>query len=330
MRYNAIVISSGHGKYVAGASGVLGSEVAEARRVVDRVAAELADRGVGVKVFHDNTSHDQNTNLQTIVDYHNAHIRNLDVSVHFNAYVETTGPRGTEVLYVTQAELAADVSAAIAACGFIDRGAKEDERGLYFLNNTAMPAILIEVCFVDSVADADAYHSQFDEICKAIADTLAGTEVEAPDEPDEPDPADVLLHLRGKVSSFGGPADEGVAADEGLAFIQKVSQAPHLFLAHQPPDTTGLARRLDPTALYVACRWDYDVTPRDMLLEEMALVRVPATGKALVAHPADWGPHHTTDRVADLSPGLMDALGLSTDDEVEVIFPASAVRPLTA
>ena len=329
MRYKAIVISSGHGKHVAGASGILGAEVAEARRVVDRVAAELADRGVAVKVFHDNTSHDVNTNLGTIVSYHNSQVRELDVSVHFNAYVETTGPRGTECLYVTQEELSADVSAAIAACGFIDRGAKEDERGLYFLNNTKMPAILIEVCFVDSVADADAYHSQFDEICKAIADTLAGTAAEAP-EPGEPDPADVLLHLRGKASSFGGPADEGVAPDEPLAFIQKVSDAPHLFLAHQPPDTTGLARRLDPTALYVACRWDYDVTPRDMLLEEMALVRAVATGKALVAHPADWGPHHTTDRVADLSPGLMDALGLDTDDEVEVIFPASAVRPLTA
>ena len=327
MRYNAIVISSGHGKHVAGASGILGDEVTEARKVVDRVAAELADRGVGVKVFHDNTSHDQNTNLETIVAYHNSQVRDLDCSIHFNAYVETTAPRGTECFFGSPEELAADVSAAIASCGFIDRGAKDGD-DLYFCNNTRMPAILIEVCFVDSVADADAYHSQFDEICIAIANTLAGTAAEAP-EP-EPEPADVLLHVRGKVSSFGGPADEGVAFDEDLAFIQKVSDAPHLFLAHQPPDTTGLARRLDPTALYVACRWDYDVTPRDMLLEEMALVRAVATGKALVAHPADWGPHHTTDRVADLSPGLMDALGLDTDDEVEVIFPASAVRPLTS
>ena len=93
MRYNAIVISSGHGKFVAGASGILGDEVTEARKVTDRVAAELADRGVGVKVFHDNTSHDQNTNLETIVAYHNAHIRDLDVSIHFNAYVETTSAR---------------------------------------------------------------------------------------------------------------------------------------------------------------------------------------------------------------------------------------------
>ena len=115
-----------------------------------------------------------------------------------------------------------------------------------------------------------------------------------------------------------------------LAFIQKVSDAPHLFLAHQPPDTTGLARRLDPTALYVACRWDYDVTPRDMLLEEMALVRAVATGKALVAHPADWGPHVRHRPRGRSQSGAYGRARPRTDDEVEVIFPASAVRPLTA
>jgi hypothetical protein len=38
---------------------------------------------------------------------------------------------------------------------------------------------------------------------------------------------------------------------------------------------------------------------------------------------ADWGPHEDTDRVADLSPALMEALDLTTDDEVEIIYPAS-------
>ena len=123
MTYGRIVISSGHGLYVRGASGIL-DEVDEARRVVDRVAAELRDRGVDVMVFHDDTSHSRNENLDTIVNYHNAQTRDLDVSVHFNAYVETAKPMGVEVLYVTQSKLAGQVSAAIAACGFIDRGAK--------------------------------------------------------------------------------------------------------------------------------------------------------------------------------------------------------------
>jgi N-acetylmuramoyl-L-alanine amidase len=39
-----------------------------------------------------------------------------------------------------------------------------------------MPAILIEVCFVDSEADVALYGEQFDEICKAIANVLAGRE----------------------------------------------------------------------------------------------------------------------------------------------------------
>ena len=81
------------------------------------------------------------------------------------------------------------------------------------------------------------------------------------------------MEVAGKVSWFGGPDDEGVAPDEGLAFIYKVEDAPYLFLDEQPEGTTGLARRLDPEVFYVACRWDYDDTPREMLLENQASVR---------------------------------------------------------
>ena len=111
----------------------------------------------------------------------------------------------------------------------------------------------------------------------------------------------------------------GVSPNEGLAFIYNVEDAPHLFLPYQPKGTTGLARRLNPFVHYVACRWDYEVTPKEMLLEKLALVR--AKGIELKTFCADWGPHVDTGRVADLSPGLMEDLGISTDDEVEVIFP---------
>jgi hypothetical protein len=140
--------------------------------------------------------------------------------------------------------------------------------------------------------------------------------------PIPPPPSDVLFAVRGKCSWFGGPDDTGVKPDEGLAFISKVSQAPELFLAQQPPGTTGLARRLDPEVHYIACRWDYTRTPRDMLLSEIALVKAPSTVLDLECFPADWGPNEKTGRVADLSPGALEALGIDTDDEVEVIFPA--------
>ena len=173
MPYDRIVISSGHGLLVRGASGIL-DEVDEARRVVEAVAGKLAARDVDVFTFHDDTSTSQNQNLETIVAYHNSKERDLDVSVHFNCYEQTSDPRGTEVLYVTQAALAGEMSAAIADAGdFIDRGGKK-QTDLYFLNNTEMPAILIETCFVDSSADAALYEANFDVICESIAEVLGG------------------------------------------------------------------------------------------------------------------------------------------------------------
>jgi hypothetical protein len=47
-------------------------------------------------------------------------------------------------------------------------------------------------------------------------------------------------------------------------------------------------------------------------------VRAVKTGREAVATPADWGPHEDTGRVADISPGLMEQLGIQTDDEVEI------------
>jgi N-acetylmuramoyl-L-alanine amidase len=181
MPYSSVVISSGHGKLVRGASGVI-DEVDEARRVVERVAQMLEDRDVDVVVYHDNTSTSQSENLNSIVAFHNSCDRDLDISVHFNAYVETDKPMGTEVLYVTQASLAGEVSRAIAEAGdFIDRGAKK-RTDLAFLNGTDMPSILIETCFVDSTADASSYEANFEAICDAIA-TVIGGEGEVAEKP---------------------------------------------------------------------------------------------------------------------------------------------------
>ena len=131
----------------------------------------------------------------------------------------------------------------------------------------------------------------------------------------------------GKCSTFGGPDDEGVDPDEGLAFIYAYDDAPYLFLPEQPEGTTGLARRLDPQAPYIACRWDYAVHPKSMLVNHamhQAMVRAKGKGGWFFALPVDWGPHEDTGRVADISPGLMRSLGIKTDDEIEVMYPISA------
>jgi hypothetical protein len=188
---NSIVISSGHGLYVRGASGYC-DEVNEARRIVDRVTEMLKSANVQVTKFHDNTSHSQSENLSTITNFHNAQpSHTYDVSVHLNAYSSTTKPMGVEVLWVTQEDFADRMSEAIAAAGhFIDRGPKY-KSDLAFLNNTRAKSILIETMFCDSRADTDLLNQHFEDICRAIAETLAGVSIDEqpPDEIEMPPPS---------------------------------------------------------------------------------------------------------------------------------------------
>jgi len=320
-----VCLSSGHGKYVRGASGYI-DEVDEARLVVESVADALRESGVEVKTYHDDVSTSQSENLDRIVDWHNSQTRDLDASLHFNAYQTTSKPMGCEVLYVssTGMEIADEVVDRICdVSGLINRGPKK-RTDLAFLNGTEEPAILIETCFVDSKADVDIYYEYYDVICGAIADAISGEDHGEPIPPEPPEPpSSVLFAAKGTCSTFGGPDDTGVSPSEGLAFFYEVDDAPWLFLKDQPPSTTGLARRMDPAVFFIACRWDYDVTSKEMLGHsgQMAMVTNPKTGVQRLALPADWGPHGDTKRVADLSPGLADSLGVGTDDQVEVTYP---------
>jgi hypothetical protein len=147
-------------------------------------------------------------------------------------------------------------------------------------------------------------------------------------------PEEILFRVEGKMSTFGGPHDLGMSPDEGLALFTKADlQNPkyaYLFLPAPPPGTSGLGRRLNPDQYYFACRWNYAETSREFLRRALARVENPANGRAVDARPVDWGPHPSTGRVADLSPGLAAALGLDTDDVVRITISARraiAVKP---
>jgi N-acetylmuramoyl-L-alanine amidase len=178
MSVKRVVISSGHSKFVSGAVGLI-NEVTEARRVVSAIAQHLTAAGLQVVTFNDDVSKTQAANLNAIVNFHNRQNRDLDVSVHFNAHVRTEQPRGVEVLHKTQGALAAKVSHAISnASGLIDRSAKV-RSNLSFLNRTRKPAILLEICFVDSATDVRLYRAHFEAICRAAAEAISGKIVTA-------------------------------------------------------------------------------------------------------------------------------------------------------
>lgn len=177
-----LAMSSGHGLKVRGASGIL-DEVDEARKAVDRTAELMSDYGVGVVTFHDDTSTSQDENLDTIVRWHNDQDRDLDVSFHLNCYDGSA--HGTEVLYLTQYDVAKSVCDAIcAAGGFTNRGPKQ-RTNLAFLNGTDMPAILLELCFVDSSVDANLWKANWEKICQALANLAAEEDELEPVLPEE-------------------------------------------------------------------------------------------------------------------------------------------------
>jgi hypothetical protein len=135
--------------------------------------------------------------------------------------------------------------------------------------------------------------------------------------------------LSGRMSHFGGPEDTGMTPSEGLAILsdsdlQKFSA---YFLPQQPLGTTGLGRRLNPNAFYIACRWNYDATSKDFLKTIKVKVTNPSNGRSAFAQPVDWGPNERTGRIADLSPGLERNLGLVTDQECKVLVPLPSDAP---
>lgn len=174
MAVHEIELHPGHWKHTgSGANGIL-NEVTEARNVTKRVYEILKASKIPCTYFEDNTSTNQRDNLSMLVNHHNQDTNGLVTSIHFNSSGATTSKGiGVEVLYRTQKELAINLSKAISdASGLINRGAKYRDN-LAVLNNSKEPAIIIEVCFVNSVVDAAIYRRDFEKICDAIANQLA-------------------------------------------------------------------------------------------------------------------------------------------------------------
>ena len=167
-----IAIAGGHSALARGASGYLDEYDCD-RAFVAHLIDAFDAQGWGVTDCSNEES-DVSAELREECRIANASGADLFIAVHFNA----GGGSGTEVWHYpgSSAEgYARDVSRELAAAlGLPNRGAKSTT-GLYVLNHTSMPAILIEVCFVDTEADADAWHAtSWDDLCGAVVRGLGG------------------------------------------------------------------------------------------------------------------------------------------------------------
>lgn len=168
-------------------------EVDEDRKVADSVARHL--RAAGQKVTEviskESTSR---ADLHYITQKANASGAERFVSIHFNAFDGKA--EGVEVLYNPNSktgwskETAKKLSAALAKLlGIKDRGAKA-RTNLWVLNQTVMPAVLIETLFGDHAGDVGRYRKVGPEaIGKCIAEVLVGKSVAAAKPAAKPTPA---------------------------------------------------------------------------------------------------------------------------------------------
>ena len=182
MRIN---VHAGHnpaGKVACGAVGLI-NESTENRRVKDEVISQLRQLGHTVYDCTVDNGTGQKDVLNKIVAKCNAHVVDLDVSIHFNAGAKDERGNGkttgVEVFVYSAASkakaFAEKVCRAIAGIGFRSRGVKIST-ALAVLRNTKSPAMLIECCFVDDRDDVQLY--DYRSMASAIVLGMTGQRVQ--------------------------------------------------------------------------------------------------------------------------------------------------------
>ena len=162
-----MILNAGHTKSGAG-SGAVGylNESTETRKVVSWIKNYLEGKGHEVVVANVDKAQSQSAYLYEVARKANKHKdADLFVSIHLNA----GGGQGCEC-YTWKGK---KMSQAVGICeelskyGFVNRGVK-DGSGLYVIKKTTMPAVLVEVCFVDSMGDCSRYKRLGSKVAQAI------------------------------------------------------------------------------------------------------------------------------------------------------------------
>ena len=177
MKEIILAIDIGHNvSYDTGAVGIRKEDDLN-RLVGNALISKLRERGIKVVNCTPNTAKSLNDSLYQRVITANNSGATLFVSIHHNA---CPGGYGSEVLCIKnnyQGGLSRKVGEAIlnelSSLGLKNRGVK-DRRDLYVINNTSMPALIVECAFVDSSSDMKNYNPErtaaaiYKGICKVF------------------------------------------------------------------------------------------------------------------------------------------------------------------
>ena len=170
-----VVLDAGHGGGNPGATYNGRQEKDDALALVLAIGPILEANGVDV--YYTRTSDIYESPYQKAMEANNIGA-DYFVSIHRNSSPYPNQYTGIESLvynlYSEAARLAYNINAQLEQIGFVNHGVNE-RPNLIVLNSTQMPAVLVEVGFINTDADNQLFDERFDDIAQAIADGILET-----------------------------------------------------------------------------------------------------------------------------------------------------------
>lgn len=170
-----VVLDAGHGGVNPGATYNGRRESDDALALVLAVGEILENNGV--EVVYTRTTDVYESPYQKAMEG-NESGADYFVSIHRNSSPYPNQYSGVESLvysrYGAAAALAANINEQLEQVGFLNLGVNE-RPNLVVLNRTQMPAVLVEVGFINTDADNQLLDERFEETAQAIADGILQT-----------------------------------------------------------------------------------------------------------------------------------------------------------
>lgn len=167
-----IVLDAGHGGANPGATYQGRQEKEDVLSLTLAVGRILEARGVDVYYtrttdIYESPAQKAQEGNQTGADYF--------ISIHRNSSPYPNQYSGIESLvynrYGAAARMADNINQQLEAVGFLNQGVNQ-RTDLVVLNRTQMPAVLVEVGFINTDTDNQLFDQRFDDIAQAIADGI--------------------------------------------------------------------------------------------------------------------------------------------------------------
>lgn len=171
----SIMLDAGHGGRDPGAVYNGRQEKDDTLALVLAVGEILQNRGLDV--LYTRTTDVYESPYQKAMEANEAGV-DFFISIHRNSSPEANTYSGVESLVYNKSgiklQMAENINEQLETVGFANLGVKE-RPGLVVLRRTRMPAVLVEVGFINSDADNQIFDDNFDDIALAIAEGILDT-----------------------------------------------------------------------------------------------------------------------------------------------------------